>query len=155
MSKPISRSQAILGGEIGLNGYFYRGGQFLPSTNAEPGKWKIGKKWVLSGRELVAPGVIAVQPTPFSRSILAVLGGYVFFGADNQIHLRDGCQFGNQSITLNTLTRPGVRGVLGQEEISFGELIDAYNSGHRWFDVKPDEVTVTSDAVPLEEYCAP
>ena len=70
--------RAKAGGQLAdSNGYFYKGGQFLPNTNAEPGKWKIDKKWVKSGNELVEPGVRANGPTPFSRSIYGPMREFV------------------------------------------------------------------------------
>lgn len=141
------KSRALAGGQTGVNGYSYKGGQFLPSTTAEPGRWKVGKKWITSERELIEPGVMAVQPTPFSRSILASLGAYVQV-VDGTLKIRDGVNFSGIPITRDTMTRLGVKGVQGKEEISYGELVDAYNNGQRWFDVQPEALTVTTQNVP-------
>jgi N12 class adenine-specific DNA methylase/predicted RNA methylase len=143
-SMSIGHSHASVGGENGVNGYFYKGGQFLPSTIAEPGRWKVGTKWISSGKELVEPGVIAAQPTPFSRSIMAMIHGWCLI-EDGRLALRQGVNDNGIPITLETLMRPGVKGVLGREELSLGELIDAYNSGQRWFDVQPDAVVITTE----------
>lgn len=43
--------RAPVGGTIGVNGQFYRGGQFLPNKQAVPGRWKKGRKWVSSTQE--------------------------------------------------------------------------------------------------------
>lgn len=148
----MARTKATTGGEIGVNGYFYKGGQFLPSTHAEPGRWKVGGKWVTTGRDLIAPGEFAVQPTPFSRSLFRLAGvGYstvlrddgklaINLGTDGQgVRGHDGV-----TLTRDTMIRPGVEGVLGKEEISLGAIIDAWNGGLRWFDVRPDAVTRTA-----------
>jgi hypothetical protein len=142
-AKADGKSRAAAGGQKGVNGYHYKGGQFLPSTMAEPGKWKVGKKWVTSGRELVEPGVYGYQPTPFSRSIFSMVNGYSI-AKDGKLTLRDGIRdYSGEPITIETKIRPGVKGVLGKEELSYGELIDAYNNGQRWFDVQPDAETMT------------
>jgi len=147
-----SGGRSIAGGQIGVNGYFYKGGQFLPNTMAEPGKWKLGKKWVFSGRELVGPGEWGFQPTPFSRSIFTLLavGAYTRLNDDGTISLNkrsDGEPiFDNQGkpITLETRFRPGVKGVLSIEDFTLGELIDMYEKGACWIDVKPDAETITT-----------
>jgi hypothetical protein len=132
--------RAKAGGETAAsNGYFYKGGQFLPTTEAEPGKWKIGKKTVTTGKELIAPGEFAVQPTPFSRSIYQAALRDVTEPTPEGLVFRPGIKDhrGNE-ITPDTGIRLGVKGVLGKEELSLKELIDAYNKGQRWYDVDPD-----------------
>lgn len=138
------RAQA--GGEVAKsNGYFYKGGQFLPTTDAEPGKWKIGKKWINSGQELVEPGKKAIQPTPFSRSIFSMLNAYVEQGKDGKLSLKEGLKFGDGSkVSLDSEYTPGVKGVMNKEPITVKELIDGYNNGQRWFDVNPDAATLTT-----------
>lgn len=153
------KSRAISGGQVGINGYEYKGGQFLPSTMAAPGKWKVKGKWVNSGKEQTAPGEWSYQPTPFSRSIYSMIGSWLsikdgkaqlFAGANGQ-GIRDNS--GNP-ITPLTEIRPGVKGVLGKQDLTLGELIDAYNNGQRWFDVQPDAETITTrsaDAVATKD----
>ena len=137
--------RAISGGQEGVNGYFYKGGQFLPTTMAEPGKWKVNGKWVASGKELIEPGVFANQPTPFSRSILSFIRDWVEINNGEMKKIgREIRDYSGSPVTLETMIRPGVKGVLGKEELSLGELIEAYNNGQRWFDVKPDAQTVTT-----------
>ena len=146
------KSRAAVGGQDGINGYFYKGGQFLPSTMAEPGKWKIKGKWVSAGKAEVAPGEWAHQPTPFSRSIFSLVGGWATKDGAGRIRLFEGA--GGKGIrdsqwtpiTLDTEIRPGVKGVLGKQSLTVRELIDAYNAGQRWFDVQPDAETVTTAA---------
>lgn len=124
------------GGQIGINTYFYKGGQFLPSTKAEPGKWKLGKKWVTTKKELIAPNKFEVQPTPLSRSIYALLG----VGAHTKLN--------GKKIEINTdmrgvspdmKIRPGVKGILGKHEFTLQDLIDQYNKGARWIEVEPEK----------------
>lgn len=145
IAKPI-KTQAKIGGEIAeSNGYFYKGGQFLPSTEAEPGKWKIGKKIVTTGKEFVAPGEMATQPTPFSRSIYqAALGrGDFVTQTPEGLKVREGVKTSlGEPVTPEMKIRLGVKGVLGKEELTLQEFVDAYNNGQRWFDVQPDAPTI-------------
>lgn len=138
------RTRAASGGEIGVNGYHYKGGQFLPSTTAEPGKWKVGKKWVTAGNELIGPGVWGAQPTPFSRSIFSMIHGWAIYQND-RLELRPNIRdYGNTPITLETEMRPGVKGVMGKEAFTLRELFDAFNNGYRWLDVQPDAEVITT-----------
>lgn len=146
--------RAARGGQEGVNGFFYKGGQFLPHTQAAPGKWKLKGKWINSARELVAPGEFAFQPTPFSRSLFVLAGvGSSTVLNDGRLTLNLGprgqgvraCD--GTPITLAMEIRPGVKGVLGKEALTLGEIIDAWNGGQRWFDVQPDAETITACAL--------
>ena len=70
--------RAVAGGEEGINGFLYKGGQFLPQTQAPPGTWRIKVKGrgrnIANGAELVAPGERQGRPTPFSRSVMQMMG---------------------------------------------------------------------------------
>ena len=147
--------RAKAGGQVAdANGFFYKGGQFLPNTNAEPGKWKINGKWVKSGTELIEPGVRANAPTPFSRSILNPMREYVDFvdGDFKKLKLKEGMKTmktvdGYQTyvpVTNETTWTPRLADYEHHTPVTIGELIDAYNKGQRWFDVKPDAVTITT-----------
>ena len=146
LEKKKGRSQAKKGGEIAeSNQYQYKGGQFLPSTQAEPGKWKVGKKWITSGKELVEPGKFEHQPTPFSRSIFSVIHGLSDRDEKNNIKLRSEIKDDRgQPITNETKIRLGVKGMQGKHEHSYGQLIDEYNKGNRWVHVEFDEPTLTN-----------
>ena len=147
--------RAKAGGQLAdSNGYFYKGGQFLPNTNAEPGKWKIDKKWVKSGNELVEPGVRANGPTPFSRSIYGPMREFVEHPNNDfsKVKLKEGMKTtetvdGYQTyvpVTNETTWTPRLADYEHHTPVTIGELIDAYNKGQRWFDVKPDAVTITT-----------
>ncbi len=58
---------------------------------------------------------------------------------------------GYEPITLETRIRPGVKGVLSQEDFTLGELIDLYMKGARWIDVKPDAETITTAESPAQK----
>ena len=140
-----SAGRAKIGGQDGINGWFYKGGQFLPSTMAEPGSWRVGKKWVKTGKELVEPGKFEVQPTPLSRSILVLMapGAMTVIGRDGKASLNPGANgdgirdHNGQPITEETKIRPGVKGIVGKHEYSLGDLISQYNKGARWVEVDP------------------
>ena len=70
-------SRAIEGGQDGINGYSYKGGQFLPSTEAPPGTWRVKAKGkyqtIANGAEEIEPGVSQPRPTPFSKLWAAAL----------------------------------------------------------------------------------
>ena len=141
-----SRSQAKKGGETAeSNQYFYKGGQFLPSTEAEPGRWKVGKKWVHAGKEMTEPGKYEHQPTPFSRAILGLVHGWAERDKDNNLKLREGISdHTGKPVTHDTEIRPGVKGVMGKHTHKVGHLIDEYKKGNRWVHVEFDEPTLTT-----------
>lgn len=151
-AKPADgEGRAVAGGQEGVNGYFYKGGQFLPTTMAAPGKWKVDKKWITSGRALVAPGEFAYQPTPFSRSLfeIAGVGHYTVVGKDGKMAVNVGVRANDGSpVNQYMEIRPGVKGVVGKESLTLGEIVDAWNGGQRWFDVKPDAETLTTESAP-------
>jgi hypothetical protein len=146
MSLPLENEtgRAKIGGEIGVNGYFYKGGQFLPNTQAEPGRWKLGNKWVTSGRALIAPGEFGFQPTPFSISIFGKIRSYTDFNSEGKMVFKDGLQWEGEPMTVDTRITPCIKGVRSTEDFSYGELIDLYEHGARWIDVKPDLTCITS-----------
>jgi len=133
-----SRSRAAAGGEhADSNGYFYKGGQFLPSSDNPPGTFKVDGKVLKTGRAQVEPGKWEVQPTPFSRPIFELIGGHTI-SSDDSLKLREGIRdYNGDPISMDTEIRPGVKGILSKEAFTMGEMIGAYNNGMRWIDVKP------------------
>lgn len=147
------KSRAVAGGQDGINGYTYKGGQFLPNTMAEPGKWKLDGKWVTGEKEQVAPSEWEFAPTPFSRSIYMASGLSVYGedGGGGKLRLRSGLNDNaGAPITSASEVRPGVRGVLSKTAFTLGEMLNAYNQGLRWVEVEPDAETITTqDAAEL------
>lgn len=141
------KSRAVAGGQEGINGYTYKGGQFLPNTMAEPGRWKLDGKWVTAGKEQVAPGEWEFAPTPFSRSIY-MASGLSVYGEDaggGALRLRQGLRDSTgEPVTLDSEVRPGVRGVLSKTAFTMREMLNAYNQGLRWVEVEPDAETITT-----------
>jgi len=70
--------RAKKGGEYAeINKSHYKGGQFLPSTEAPPGTFKQPKGPPATGRQLIEPGVIADPPSPRHSSIYNPIREYV------------------------------------------------------------------------------
>jgi len=69
----MSNGQAKRGGEQGVNGEFYAGGQFLPSTEA-PKRHRPAKP---AGKQQTAPYVWELAPTPGARAIWGQIVGWV------------------------------------------------------------------------------
>ena len=107
------QKRAKVGGETGVNGEFYEGGKFLPSTERPKGKAKVKK-----------PGKQQVEPY---RWELPPEGKQVIF------HRIVGTV---AQITPNGL-RPFDRGIayFGNEVLghTVAELCERYNAGERWF----------------------
>ena len=147
--------RAKVGGQIAdSNGFFYKGGQFLPTTQAEPGKWKINGKWIKSGDVLIEPGKVATQPTPFSKSIYSGIKEFIEPDKSGKYKIKEGLKaLGNadeegmryyEDVTGNTTWTPTVNNVAHKEPIDLKTLVDAFNNGQRWFDVNPDAITKTT-----------
>jgi hypothetical protein len=181
--------RARKGGEVAQsNEYFYKGGQFLPSTSAPPGTYKIKGKVIGKGREFIEPGYFTggkgkweTAPTPLHRAIWTFIGNYVQPSGEGREYLdvpyskraeakAKGAQFdwdkkkwymekqGKQGeielrpeakdgigdrVTRETTERPGVKGHMSTETYTVGDLIDRFNKGERWFEVKlPADVKV-------------
>jgi hypothetical protein len=145
LGNEMSAGHAKAGGETGVNGYFYKGGQFLPSTAAEPGKWKVGAKWVTTGKRLIAPGEWAVQPTPLSVPLFQIAGvGYFTVLQGDKLVMNPGADgngvrdYTGVPITAATELRPGVKGIVGTKTITLAQIMEAWNSGMRWFEIEFD-----------------
>lgn len=153
---PSGRAKS--GGQIAeSNGFFYKGGQFLPTTEAEPGKWKINNKWVKSGDVLIEPGKVSTQPTPFSKSIYSGIKEYIEKDQSGKYKIKEGLRtLGKpdesgireyEPVTGETTWTPSVNGITHKDPIDLKTLVDAYNNGQRWFDVNPDAITVIKKVV--------
>jgi hypothetical protein len=138
-------TRAQTGGEIGVNGYEYKGGQFLPSTDAPPGTWRVkikGKSRLIGSKaELVAPGQMESSPTPFSRSIYGIIRQIVNVNTDGTLSPID------NEAAINYYGRdivPGVNGIQGTGTYDVEELVDLFNRGARWIDVTPPDVEIVA-----------
>lgn len=70
-----TQKRAPKGGTVAINGEFYEGGKFLPST--QKGKGKPHKK---TGKQQIAPYQWEVPPTPEHKSIWATINAFCQWG---------------------------------------------------------------------------
>jgi len=138
--KSMSESRAKVGGELGVNGFNYKGGQFLPSTEAPPGTWRVkkGKRstTISGGQELVEPGKMENKPTPFSRSLMQLMGsgGEVYGG---KAHMLDNPGYWNYmgGDAPNKLRYKDL--AESTSEYTVQDLVNMYNKGMRWIELDP------------------
>lgn len=133
LGKPImyemSNIRAKAGGETAsANGYFYKGGQFLPSTDAPPGTWRVEGKLVKSRKRQVGPGQYEMQPGPNAKSVyeMAAVGAWTRRNSDNKLEIVGGIKDNN-----NVLVTPETR--IGVGDLTLQDAVDAWNNGQRWF----------------------
>ena len=114
----MAQKRAKVGGEVGMNGEFYSGGEFLPNTelrSQHKEKSKAGSK-----KQQIEPYVWVVPPADHLRSIYGYIAG-IFGNVDrNTGKLRINCS--DQTINYYKADRVVVE-----------ELVAQYNNGERWF----------------------
>jgi len=125
----MSNTRAKAGGEYGVNGEFYQGGQFLPSSpTTEKGKYtrkqikssSSGRKWEIESYKW------EYAPTETARPVKAAMTFCM--------PLRD-----DDDNFINKYERyePAIKGSLKNEMYNgwhIDELIKMYNDGERWFE---------------------
>lgn len=113
--------RARKGGEIGMNGMRYEGGQFLPNTTLPK---QASRKFRKGKKEEVAPYTWEVAPTETARPIYKLIAGSVAQWAvrGERLERYEPC------ISVRGET------ILGY---TIDELIDGWNAGERW--VEPRE----------------
>ena len=111
---------AQAGGEIGINGEYYKGGQFLPSS---PSTIK-GEMKKTNGRgtrkEEIAPYTWEVAPADNIRSIYTWIAGTV---ASWKVY--------NEELELTNLA---ALDYVGLTEEAANELVEKWNAGYRWIE---------------------
>ena len=114
----MAQRRAKIGGEVGTNGIFYHGGEFLPSTTLLP----LGKtaRKPATGKREIEPYKWEVQPYPEARSVYRAFAGLVGCVRDGVAILRTDDQL-PQSLAYLQMT-------LAEAQ----DLIDRYNAGQRW-----------------------
>jgi hypothetical protein len=126
---------AKIGGETAeSNGFFYKGGQFLPSTDLPPGSFRVGKKLVKARKMEIEPYKWEAQPTADSRALFPLATAYskrhpetgklVWGKGANEGGYRDAR---GQPITPETRS--------GWGDTTYGDLMEMYNNGMRWLEV--------------------
>ena len=121
--------QAAAGGEMGVNGEFYAGGQFMPaSARTKKGEYTANiSETGGAGRMLVGPGKFATVPKGVS-SIFGLVRDFVDYDGDGPLTR-------SERITDETLDyHQGVSEALDQ--------IDAYNDGKRVIDEAGEFLTL-------------
>lgn len=126
--------RAKAGGETGVNGFQYKGGQFLPSTDAPPGTWRVGGKLVKARKMQLGPSEWATQPSPTARSIYQQggLSAYTARNPDGSLRIFEGA--GGQGIR-DSLGRPITSETKTLGNFTLGDLLQMYNKGMRWVDL--------------------
>jgi hypothetical protein len=113
-------TRAKVGGEVGMNGFFYAGGQFLPTTSLPP-MTKSDKKAAayISRKQEIAPYTWECPPSADVRSLYSALAGTV---ARRNWETDELEYAANETILAHFNTT----------EAQARARIDAYNSGVRW-----------------------
>ncbi len=109
------KGKAKKGGQAGVNGQQYKGGQFLPaSKHTVKGQYRAGKASVKSHSALTEPGKIDVIP-PGTKAIFGTIRAFV------QI------ENGTMAITASDHSLSAY----GYTRDSMQALVDQYNTGER------------------------
>lgn len=112
-------ARARRGGENGMNGERYEGGQFLPSTTLPKMTPKDTKRG--TGKVEIAPYVWEVPPTPEYQSIYRQIAGIVARWVEYQIRLEVIPEGNDKPFEYYKITREQAQA-----------LVDAWNRGERW-----------------------
>jgi hypothetical protein len=125
----VKTGHARIGGETAeSNGYFYKGGQFLPSTDLPPGSFRVGKKIVKAKKMEIEPYKWEAQPTAESTAIWPHATAYATPGTAQKGHLTfwQGRAFKDASGNPITAESKAIG------DLTYGDLIEMYNKGMRW-----------------------
>ena len=117
--------RAKKGGEQGMNGEFYHGGQFLPNTMASKGTWKRSNNNNINKvkKEEIEPFKWEVQPSEGMRSIFKLMQGWII-KKDNKFIVNENLNF--NCFGLNT-------GEEIEEHVkNINNLIELFEGGQRW-----------------------
>lgn len=116
------RNRAKAGGEIGMNGERYEGGQFLPSTILPkmPPKEKANK--AAGKKQEIDPCIWKVPPTEKHRSIWGLIDGFATWTDDTRTQLKAG-------------DSQQVYAYYGVSKKETQRLVDLWNDGERWVEV--------------------
>lgn len=118
----MANGRAKKGGERGVNGEFYEGGKFLPSTTAP--KRAPAARVRGQGLALVEPGKREIAPVG-KRSIFSKINVFVVPQANGKIEIAD--QFDADHPAVAAYTN-------GWDDLT--DLVTRYNAGERWYDAE-------------------
>jgi len=117
----VTGVRARKGGETGLNGERYKGGQYLPSSaDTEKGRRSVRRPGAGPAEVLIAPGLRAVAPEGF-RAIFSKIMVFTT-GGD---HLK------RNNMSNETVAH------FGLDAETLEDLIGFYNKGYRYY--KPED----------------
>lgn len=120
----MANGRAKAGGQIGTNGEFYQGGQFLPESKTHiKGSWGTSKKKAKTAKLRkveIARREWAMQPTENHRAILMFCGTILKW--------QDGDNWG-KLLEVYTKANFEYQGYTAEQARSFA---DRFNSGERW-----------------------
>ncbi|CVK21550.1 hypothetical protein [Sporomusa sphaeroides] len=122
----MANGRAKVGGQTGVNGYHYKGGQYLPSTDIPPGL--LTKNVKPLKKEQVEPYKWELQPSVTMRSIYTV--------AYSGMIIKNGIATIHPLYNHDEDWSFGYNGIPNTKKITIGELIDLYNSGERWINAE-------------------
>jgi len=117
--------RAKRGGEIGMNGEQYKGGQFLPNTTLPKGANSSETKKV-TGKQEVAPYLWQVSPNG-EKSIWSTIGLIVKFVGKTSYSKETG-KVGTVELAIN----PQAMGWTEEGTSQVLDLINRWNKGERW-----------------------
>ncbi len=121
----MTHTRAKAGGETGINGEFYQGGQYLPSSpTTEKGAFKTSKRPKGTGKREVEPYVWEIPPTDTAIPVKVAMTVCMPIKAGRKV-------VGYERY------EPAIKGSLKNEMFMgwhIDELIEMYNSGQRWFE---------------------
>jgi len=132
--------RAKKGGQIGLNGETYKGGQFLPSSKfTVKGKIRYEKSNIVGvSKEEIEPFKWELSPSPYARSIWALIKGVMdhnHFRKTGEIRMIPDLRDFSPDMKIE----PGVKGQKFGKKITWQKFADMYMRGARWIDVRPNK----------------
>lgn len=116
------QKRARKGGETGVNGYQYKGGEFLPSTQLPPTP-KTAQRKTGTGKQEIANYTWELPPTPDHKSIFVRIAGKV---TEWKVWNKE-LQFCEASGVENRLAYVGLTRAQAED------LIARWNRGERWY----------------------
>lgn len=127
----MDNKRAKAGGEVGLNGEWYAGGRFLPSTVLPSRSRSAGSK--SPKKVLVSPGVLATPPVDGAVAIFAALREFMHIDQDSQL----ATVFDRPDAAIQHYISENVES--GRAYLQ--AAVAAYNAGQRWFVPPPPELS--------------
>lgn len=120
-------AKAKKGGEIGLNGEFYKGGQFVAGSEDTIKGMQNGQhlKPRYSRKMEVAPYKWELQPSPDHKAIFNCMGQYLTWDVFGQSikAFTPGCEYNDKLQGF----------AIGTTEAIYAELAAKWNAGERWY----------------------